>query len=163
VPKRPGRFVEDTYLAPLPTIELRPFGLAVNSPVTLPTASSCFCFHVSNRLGIRLDYFDGRNPHGSIRTTAEIRTRDPSVLAVTRRWLRSRWLARADNQNPYRASNLFISLAQPSFLQLAYDAVPRCNCICSYCNATAERFHSCFVSQSCLIQFTAWRRAVLRN
>ena len=114
MPKRSGRFREDIYLAPVPAIELRLFGLAFSSPATIHTASSCFCFHVSNTLGIRLDCFDDRNPHGSIRTTAEIRTRDPSVLAVTRRWLRNIWLARADSQNTYRASNLFSISAQPS-------------------------------------------------
>ena len=62
----------------------------VSSPVTVPTASSCFSFHASNALGILLDCSDGRIPHGSVRTAAEIRTRDPSILAVTWRWLRNR-------------------------------------------------------------------------
>ena len=144
-------------------MELQLFGLAVSSAVTIPTASSCFCFHVSNTLGICLDCFDGRIPHGPICTMEEIRKRDPSVLVFARRWLRNRWPARAGSQNPYRASNLFISLAQPSFPQQTYDAVPPCKCSCVYCNATAARFHSCFASQSCLIQFTAWRTAVLRH
>ena len=68
----------------LPAVKLRLFGLAVSSPVTIPTALSCLCFHVTNTFGIRLDSFDGRIPHGPIRTTTEIRTRDPSVRAVTR-------------------------------------------------------------------------------
>lgn len=61
---------------------------ACNRIATLRTAQSQYLLrhHASVSMSLtRLDCSDGRNPHGSIRTKAEIQTRDPSVLAVTRR------------------------------------------------------------------------------